>query len=410
MKSSTKKKVSSLVFLCAFTYFISYLTRKNFSTIIVAISSGTGILQSDLGVALTLNFIAYGVGQLISGFFGDKIQPKKLVALGLIVTVLMNVLIPIFPNPTVMSVLWFINGFAQAFMWPPIVKIMTSQLTDEEYKKNTQKVGWGSSLATVFLYLACPLIIRLVGWSGVFYFAAIGGIIGLIYWWITCPEIELKPKVSDVAEQKNKKSPFALVLIPVMVAIVLQGVLRDGVTDWMPPYIKGVFGFSDEISILTGVMLPIFAMICSATATWLVTHKIKNPVTCSVLMFGIGSVAAVILALFPSGTPVLSIAMFTIITACMHGVNLLLICIVPGYFKRTGNVSMISGVLNCCTYVGSALSAYVIPLIAESAGGWNLNLLIWAIIGVVGTAVCLFTIPGWKKFEKKLDEEYPVIK
>ena len=409
MKKSTQKKVSMLVFLCAFTYFISYITRKNFSTIIVAISSGTGILESELGFALTLNFIAYGIGQLVSGFCGDKIQPKKLVALGLIVTVVANLLIPVFVNPVIMSVLWFINGFAQAFMWPPIVKLMTSQLTDEEYKENTQKISWGSSIATVLLYLVCPLIISLLNWQFVFVFAGIMGILGLVYWWINCPTIELKSKGQSADNlETSKKSPFGLILVPIMLAIVLQGVLRDGVTDWMPSYIKGVFNLSDEISILTGVCLPLFSIVCSIFTTWLSTHKLRNPLTCSAFVFGVGAVSAVVLCLFPSGSPVLSVAMSTVLTACMHSVNLILICMVPGYFKRAGNVSMISGVLNCCTYVGSALSAYVIPLIANSAGGWELNLLSWAIIAVLGTVVCILTIPGWRRFEKKLDQEYPI--
>ena len=205
MKISTKSKINKLVFLCAFTYFISYITRKNFSTIIVAVSSGTGVSQSNLGLALTGTFITYGIGQLISGFLGDRFQPKKLVALGLLVTIIANICLSLCgANYVLMTVLWCINGFAQAFMWPPIVKLMTDRLSDEEYKKQTQKISWGSTFATIFLYLACPLIISLLNWESVFYFSAIIGIVGLIYWWVSCPIIELKREEKVEVSSNNK--------------------------------------------------------------------------------------------------------------------------------------------------------------------------------------------------------------
>ena len=46
----------------------------------------------------------------------------------------------------------------------------------------------------------------------------------------------------------------------VMVAIVLQGALRDGVTTWMPSFISETFHLSSEVSILSGVCLPLFAI------------------------------------------------------------------------------------------------------------------------------------------------------
>ena len=49
-------------------------------------------------------------------------------------------------------------------------------------------------------------------------------------------------------------------------------------------------------------------------------------------------------------------------------------------------------------YVGSALSAYVIPLATENAG-WNVTLLLWLAMAGLGTALCLVCIPAWKKMK-----------
>ena len=86
----------------------------------------------------------------------------------------------------------------------------------------------------------------------------------------------------------------------------------------------------------------------------------------------------------------------------MHGVNLILICMVPTFFKRNGSVSTAAGVLNSCTYIGSAISTYGIALISENLG-WGFTLKSWFAIALLGTVVCLVCVRSWnRKFDKRL--------
>ena len=85
-----------------------------------------------------------------------------------------------------------------------------------------------------------------------------------------------------------------------------------------------------------------------------------------------------------------------LLTGCMHGVNLILICMVPAFFKGSGKVSLISGVLNSCTYVGSAISTYGIAKISKQAG-WNFTITLWIFIAAAGAFICFVGIPAWKK-------------
>ena len=94
MITTDKKQISKIGWLCTITYFISYLTRLNFGAVVSNIAETTGILQTELALAPTALFVTYGIGQLISGFLGDKVQPKYLVSLGLIVTAFMNLFVP----------------------------------------------------------------------------------------------------------------------------------------------------------------------------------------------------------------------------------------------------------------------------------------------------------------------------
>ena len=165
-----RKEVRGIAVMFTLMYMISYITRINYGAIIAEMVVDTGYTKTLLSMALTGSFITYGVGQIVSGICGDYFSPKKLLSIGLGSSVLMNILIPFCPNPYTMLAVWCVNGFAQAFMWPPLVRLMTALLSDEDYKKVSVKVSLGSSVGTIVVYLVSPLLITLAGWRMVFFF------------------------------------------------------------------------------------------------------------------------------------------------------------------------------------------------------------------------------------------------
>ena len=174
-KLTDPKAVKKLSYLFMFTYMISYITRINYGAIISEMEQATSFSKSMLSMAITGSFITYGIGQIISGVLGDKFSPKKLVSLGFTITIVMNLLIPLCGSPYLMLAVWCVNGFAQSFMWPPIVKLMTSYFSNEDYVKASVVVSWGSSFGTIIVYLLSPVLILLLGWKFVFVFSAICG-------------------------------------------------------------------------------------------------------------------------------------------------------------------------------------------------------------------------------------------
>ena len=180
-----KTRVTRIAVLFTLMYMISYITRINYGAIISEMVTDTGYTKDLLSLALTGSFITYGAGQIVSGIFGDRFSPKKLLSVGLGVSVLMNVLIPFCSSsPYLMLAVWCVNGFAQAFMWPPLVRLMTVLLSEEDYKKVSVKVSLGSSIGTIVVYLVAPLCISLMGWRWVFFFSALCGAVMLVFWQI----------------------------------------------------------------------------------------------------------------------------------------------------------------------------------------------------------------------------------
>lgn len=342
---------------------------------------------------------------------GDRIKPVTLVFTGLLVTVTMNILMPFMPSVPLMTAVWCVNGFAQAFMWPPMVKYLTNLLSTEDYNKACVKVSWGSYIGTIAVYLFAPLCISLLDWRFVFFISAACGLI-MAFVWRTCASrfenvpTDVKAAGAPIPEKGAEKSHMkfgAGVIVMLgftMVAIILQGILRDGITTWMPSYISDTYHLSDSISILTNVALPIMSIGVSQAALWIYTKKIKNEEACAGVMLGIGALSSLMLYLLNGRNAALSVLFAAVITACMHGANVMLISLLPGKFGKYGNVSFMSGLLNSCTYIGAALSGYGMALTAKYFG-WNGTVFMWVIIAAAGAVICFMLAKPWSRFLKR---------
>lgn len=393
-----RKNVTLTALIFAAIYMVSYLTRINFGAIVSEMELATGISKNLLSLSLTGSFITYGIGQTLSGVAVDRISPPKIITAGLLITMTMNLIMPLCKGPYIMLCVWCINGFAQSMMWPPIVKMMTNLFDGDAYKKAAVIVSWGSSVGTMVVYLLAPLVLTALSWQWVFWICGLIALITVILWQF----FRYTPELSEgtVSTQKGRASVFlSPLIIGIMLAIILQGMLRDGVTTWMPSYIVETYEWSTASSILTAVILPVFSIICFHLASGLYTNILKNPMLCAGVFFALGLLSSVGLYFATGRNAAISVLLSAILTGAMHGVNMMLISMIPPYFKRFGLTGAASGILNSCTYVGSALSTYGIAVLSETFG-WKVTIVIWAVIAFAGTAVCLLCVkPFYKNFQ-----------
>lgn len=404
INQAERRDIKRLMLLCALVYFCSYLTRLGYVAVMVEMIAAEGFTRAGASAAVTALFISYGTGQVLSGFLGDRLVPHKMIFCGMTVSSFMNLLIPLCPNTLIMTAVWCINGFAQAMMWPPLVRIMAELLSEDDYKVAVTRVNWGSSMGTVVIYILAPLCITLSGWRLIFRITALMAF-SMALIWIKCyPPLDRRLRhgnvptvrvgvVSSQPEQHLTAGDFTLLGI-MMAAIVMQGILRDGINTWMPSYISEGFGLGSSIAILTSVVLPLFTMAVFQITSWLNRKVIRNELACAAAIFGTGTVAMAVLMTIGADSLVLTVVSLTLGCGCMHGVNQILICNVPRFFQNTGKISLISGVLNSCTYVGSALSTYGLALVTD-AFGWSATTAIWFVAALLGTLCCAVNIKRW---------------
>lgn len=407
MKVVTDTRMLRFMFiLCWVAYFASYIGRLNYSSAMAEMTK-TGVLSLTFAGSISMvYFFAYGAGQFINGWLGDKVPPKIMIFIGLFGAGICNLLFGLVQIPIVMAVLWGLNGFCQSMIWPPVVRIFSQML--EESKRNRFCVNICSSIpvGTLVAYLLSASMVGAINWNAAFWSAAIVLCAVAVLWYFGFSRVERFAQANGTVasleivggqasqngrENKSESKPLKLwvmvsqmglwcVLIPVMI----NGVLKDGMTAWVPTFIGDRFQAAAVVSILVTTVLPVVNLIGAYSAGWL-NKRIPNIMKCGGVFFTFATLMLVILWLFGSYSMILSIIMLALVTSSMLAVNTLLISFIPMQFGRFGKASSVSGFLNGTAYLGAAVSSFTIGMVVDGFG-WSVTIFGWVVIAAIATA------------------------
>jgi OPA family glycerol-3-phosphate transporter-like MFS transporter len=112
-----------------------YLCRYNFSYANKSIADELHFDYQDMSTILSLNFVAYGCGQIINGLLTDRIGGKNAMLIGAAGTVTMNLLFgaaSFWGLLWLFALLWSMNGYLQSFGSPGFIKINSAWFSEKE--------------------------------------------------------------------------------------------------------------------------------------------------------------------------------------------------------------------------------------------------------------------------------------
>lgn len=398
-----------LLFLSWLVYFVGYVARLSYGAVMAEIIAGEGLRKSSAGLIATGASVTYALGQIVSGILGDRFSPRLVMFYGLITTAFCNFCMSIFPAYETKLVFWCVNGLAQAMLWPPMLRIFTEYYRREDLSKMFVRVSTSNSAGTIVVYLLASFCIAALNWRFVFYVSAGLGTLVAFLWFFGMRRIEKHRETFGEYEAaaevhaEVQEEGFSLRLLAssgiffLAGAILLHGILKDSVTTWMPTLIIDTYHLDSAVSILSTVVMPIFSMLSLYFASFLNDRVFRNDVKTSIAFFIAAFLGSLGIWLFSGDSPVLSLIFGTIITSAMYGANLMLITTIPAYFSRYGKAATLTGTLNACTYIGTALSTYGIGAISETFG-WNAALFGWLFAAFGGLVLCMLALRGWSRF------------
>ena len=179
MDAATQKRYVKLqwktliVLIVGYTCY--YFLRKNFSAAIPAMEAELGLSKVQLGIFLTLNGIVYGLSRMVNGLLADRYSKRNLMALGLLLSCVINLLICFSPKMNgflnlldaegkatmglvyLIGSLWVLNGYVHGMGYPPTAAMMAHWFRPSELA--TKQSIWNSSHS-----IGAGLVMALCGW------------------------------------------------------------------------------------------------------------------------------------------------------------------------------------------------------------------------------------------------------
>ena len=425
MKNSRKmteveKKSWLVVLFCILAYTSVYVGRKNLSVCLPAMTED-GVISPALGGTVgTCFLIFYACGQLINGCLGDKLHPKVMICTGLMVAGIMNILMGLNSVGILFCVFWAVCGFACSMLWSPIVRAVSLWTTHEISLAAGVHLTTAIPLGTVVCYMICALCMKVSTWRCAFIVCGIilcaaSAVVFLCF--TSLKEYAKVPEKTTV--NKSEKLPFLKVfsigILFTALAIVFNGILKDGLDLWIPTVLNDRFIPDVSAVSLICSLLPIIN-ISGAYGARFVFRKFKlDELSCCGVMFALSALCLVIVTAFISFTPAksageevgaLSIVtavfitiLFAVSSAAMFGANTMLLTFIPLHYGKVGLASSVSGMLDCFSYAAAAVSNIAVGAVSEGAG-WVKVFMLFVGCALVGL---LISLAGHGKMKKTTD-------
>ncbi len=403
-------------------YAIFYLVRNNLSVVAKDMENALHYSHSMIGNILAITAITYGIGKFLMGAVSDRSNPRKFMALGLLLTAGCNILFGGINNYGLHLLLWGLNGFFQGMGWPPCGRSLGHWFSVRE--RGTTFSIWntshniGGGIAGILAAQAAVAF----GWRNAFYFPALIAIIGAVYLFLRlkdCPQTLGLPSIEEYKndftedEKLHGTQEQELGIKELFLDYVLKNkyiwllaitnffayIVRYSMLDWGALYLRDV-----KNATITGGGFAVLALefggIPSTILLGWISDKLggRRGMVSALCMFPIAIAFAGII-INPIGRLWMDMSMLVIIGFLIYPViNLIVIMALDISGKKA--IGTAAGFIGLFGYVGRTVQASGFGWMADyfgksrgSTAAWNI--ILWTIVGcaIITTILLGFT---WK--------------
>lgn len=373
-----------------------YLLRKNFSLAMPYLVE-QGYSRGELGVALSAVAIAYGLSKFLMGLVSDRSNPRYFLPFGLAMSALVMLLFGFAPWATssvsIMFVLLFLNGWFQGMGWPPSGRTMVHWWSQKERGgvvsvwNVAHNVGGGLIGPLFLLGLAW-----FNDWHAAFYVPAVVALAVAVFAFIamrdtpqSCGLPSVEHWKQDFPEGYSEGHEREFSTKEIFVEYVLKNrllwyiafanvfvyLLRYGVLDWAPTYLKEAKHFSVDKTSWAYFFYEWAGIPGTLLCGWLSDKLFRGNRGATGVVFMLGVlVATLIYWLNPEGNPSVDLAALVCIGFLIYGpvmlIGLQALELVPK--KAAGTAAGFTGLFG---YLGGSVAANALVGYTVDHFGWD---------------------------------------
>lgn len=388
----------STLLLCFFAYASAYTGRLNLSAALPGLRGSIAMSDAQAGLFQTVFALVYAAGQIVNGSLVDRINIRRSIAIGLIVSAASNVLFGLTESFPVMLILWGLNGAAQSMLWTPIVKLVADRFSGQARDRASfvlsitvifgHFIAWAISgtLAAVLSWRYSFLIPAFIMTAaGVFVFAALRR--------ETVPGAAHETISAPAAPMPLGKLISRTGLAALLFCCICNGFVRDGVVTWAPTVLSSEsHGLSLSSTLLSLIIPPlnIFGIVLVRRCYRLLRGNARGAV--GVLLL-VSALMACLLGF--TSAPAACALLLGLCCASCYGINPMINTLIPMEYESAGRVGLVAGLVDCFIYLGSALAGTAAGALSDSYG-WGTVYAVWALVSALGAALAFVSIRSGK--------------
>ncbi|MCP5469656.1 MAG: MFS transporter [Chlamydiales bacterium] len=396
-------------------YVFYYFTRKSFTFAMPALINDLGFTKSQLGILGSMLYITYGLSKFFSGVMSDQSNPRFFMAIGLIITGIVNILFGLSSTLIFFAIFWGLNGWFQGWGWPPCARLLTHWYSQKERGKWWSLWSTSHNVGGFLIPIVVGFCAQYFGWR---YAMFVPGVLCILIGFLLInrlrdtpqslglPPIE-KYKQDYVSEQhkeevyKEKELTTKQILFDYVLtnkwlwmlalASFFVYIVRMAINDWSALYLIETKGYSMIKANGCVALFEIGGLIGMLVAGWL-SDKLhsgrRGPMN---VLFSIGMLASVlVLWLTPQASGWIDSATLFMIGFFLFGPQML-IGLAAAELSHKKAAGTASGFAGWFAYFGAASAGYPLGAVAQGFG-WSGYFMILAACGVVTT---LLFVPMW---------------
>ncbi|MBO4433343.1 MAG: MFS transporter [Clostridia bacterium] len=398
--SDSRDTQNLIIWLCLFVYSMAYFGRYSFSSSINSLIENYGVSKAETGLVMTFFFVSYGVGQVINGIFCRHYPPRYIFPMALTGSAAINLLLFAFIETGyiadyfyLVKYIWLLNGIAQSFLWTSIIFILGKNIEKSNVPKAGLVIGMSVPGGTFLAYSVSSLFAHYKIFEYSFVLAAVMMLIAAFTWmFLFSPhkrQNETEEQESKAEEQPGAKHKIsrlaAFTFAGLAVFAVSNNFVKDGLHTWIPTILKEMYNFKNSASLILATAIYVLGVF-GAVAVKKANAKIKNLVSLAIVFFTAMAIFIGFITAFLNVSSIPVILFFTLVMITSYGLNNIVTSLGPLDLRSEINPGVAAGLLDGFCYVGSALSTYVLGVIADNYK-WHAVLLTVLFIVLLATAV-----------------------
>jgi ACS family D-galactonate transporter-like MFS transporter len=308
----------SVLILMAFSIFINYIDRANFSIIAPLLKDELHISASQLGFLLSAFFWTYALATMLSGWLIDRVEPGWALACGFLLWSAATAATGLVYGFTGLFLVRLVLGVGAAVALPVYSRIIAKHISIQRRGVANSCIAAGVALGPAAVaYAGGPLVARF-GWRPCFMALGLVSLIWLFPW------LRVMPRGCGIVSANSGPVPnTAQILMQRSAWGTFLGLFCGQyysyfLITWLPYYLMRQRGFSTEAMATTAGAAFLGMAVSALLAGWLSDRWIErgaSPTLVRKTLTGGGLGLASVIAFVPLSSPPVSIAL--LVLACM---------------------------------------------------------------------------------------------